>query len=90
MSSEVTEIKKPGSLFNLATQILLPALTIIGFTLTSLKIPEWGLVFNLVAQIFWMYASWKAWKEAGQIGILITTFFITIVVIFGVVNYWVL
>lgn len=72
------------------TQALLPTFTILGFALTSLKIPEWGLVFNLIAQVFWLYASWQAWKKADQIGIFITTLFITAIVALGVINYWIL
>lgn len=75
---------------NSATQVLLPALTILGFLLTSLKKPEYGLLFNLAAQVFWFYAAWFAWKRAGQIGILVTTVFITIAVLIGVINYWIL
>lgn len=72
------------------TQVLLPAFTISGFLLTSLKKPEYGLILNLVAQIFWFYAAWLSWKHAGQIGILITTVFITIAMLIGVINYWIL
>ena len=89
MSGATAEVAEK-TLFDKATQILLPALTIIGFTLTSFKYPQYGLVFNLIAQIFWLYSGIKAWKQAGQIGIFITTLFITVVVSFGVINYWVL
>ncbi|MCA9332335.1 hypothetical protein KDA00_00495 [Candidatus Saccharibacteria bacterium] len=91
MQSESTaELKqKPDStIFNKLTQVLLPILTILGFGLTSFKRPELGLIFNLLAQIFWLYSSWRAWKEASQVGIFITTLFITAVVTFGVINYW--
>lgn len=81
---------KSSNLFQMATQIMLPGFTIAGFALTSMKIPEWGLIFNLIAQIFWLYASWQAWKKADQIGIFITTLFITLIVTAGVINYWVL
>jgi len=74
--------------FDKATQILLPTLTATGFLLTGLKKPEIGLVISLVSQIFWMYTSWQAWKKAGQIGIFITSIIVTIVVLFGVINYW--
>ena len=80
--------KEPTSVFDKITQVLLPVFTILGFLLTSLKKPAFGLIFNLVAEIFWIYASWQAWKKAGQIGILVTTVFITIIVGYGVINYW--
>lgn len=87
--SEVSPNEK-NIIFDRITQILLPSLTITGFLLTSIKKPEFGLIFNLLAQIFWLYSGWQAWKRAGQVGIFITTLFITMVVTFGVINYWVL
>lgn len=77
-------------LFNQFTQVFLPTFTILGFFFTSLKMPEYGLLFNLTAQVFWLYSSWKAWREAGQIGIFVTTIVITCIVLYGVVNYWIL
>ncbi len=74
--------------FNKATQVMLPTLTILGFALTSFKKPELGLISNLVAEIFWLYSSWRAWKKAGQLGIFITTIIVTAVLIYGVINYW--
>ncbi len=81
---------KETSLFDKATQVLLPTLTVGGLLLVSLKHPAYGLSVTLLAQIFWFYAAWKAWKEAGQIGIFITTVAMTIVTIVGLVNYWLL
>ena len=75
-------------IFNKVTQILLPTLTILGFYFTAIKKPELGLIFNLSAQVFWLYASWQAWKKAGQVGIFITTLIITVIVSYGVINYW--
>ena len=74
--------------FDKITQFLLPILTITGFLLISLKRPELGLIANLVAQVFWLYSGWQAWKKAGQIGIFITGVIITSIVIYGVINYW--
>jgi hypothetical protein len=54
-----------------------------------MKLPAYGLLFQLVAQIFWLYSSWKAGKEAGQWGIFITTLIIATIVIYGVINYWI-
>jgi hypothetical protein len=71
-----------------SAQILLPSLTIAGQIGVALKYPQWGLIINLAAQPFWVYSSWKAYKEAKQIGILITTIIMTTVTAFGVINYW--
>lgn len=74
--------------FDKSTQVLLPFFTIAGFALTALKLPQWGLISNLIAQIFWLPSSYKAWKQAGQIGIFATTTIITLITIVGVANYW--
>lgn len=76
------------NLFNKATQIALPLLTTLGFLFTSIKRPDVGLSFNLVAQIFWLYSGYQAWKKANQIGIFITSLIITLIVSYGVINYW--
>ncbi len=81
---------KKQSLFEKITQILLPIFTIAGFILTSVKNPGLGLVFGLIAQIFWLYSSYKAWKGANQIGIFVTSIILTFVILFGVINYWLL
>ncbi|GAB0174721.1 MAG: hypothetical protein HHAS10_06000 [Candidatus Altimarinota bacterium] len=77
-------------MLNAIMQVGLTGFTISGFLFMSLKMPEYGLIFNLVAQIFWIYSSWKAAKEAKQWGIFITTIFIAVIVLFGVINYWIL
>jgi riboflavin transporter FmnP len=74
--------------FDNATQILLPVFTVIGFLLTGLKKPEIGLLISLISQIFWFYTAWQSWKKANQVGILITTSIVTVVLLFGVINYW--
>lgn len=84
------EAAKSNSFLHKSTQVLLPTFTVLGFAFTSLKLPQWGLIFNLVSEVFWLYASWQAWKQAKQIGIFITTIFITAIVLFGVINYWIL
>ncbi len=88
-TSRDESVERKPDLFDRITQVMLPALTIVGFLLTSLKKPEYGLLFNLGSQVFWLYASWQAWRKAGQIGIFITTLIILSVVVFGVFNYWV-
>jgi hypothetical protein len=75
---------------NSIVQVSLVLFTILGFLLTSLKLPQYGLLAALVSEIFWLYSSYKAWKEANQIGIFITTIIVTIIVLFGVINYWIL
>ncbi|MEK7571723.1 MAG: hypothetical protein AAB553_05615 [Patescibacteria group bacterium] len=82
--------KQAAIIFNKSTQIFLPALTILGFYFTSIKQPEYGLVLNLSAQIFWLYSGWQAWKKAGQVGIFITSLIITAILMYGVINYWLL
>lgn len=77
------------AMFNKITQVALPTLTITSQFLVAAKLPGWGLAINLMAQPFWLYASWKSYKQAGQIGLLITTILYTSVTALGVVNYWI-
>ena len=79
-----------SEVFNQSTQVLLPALTASGFAFTGMKNPQIGLIFNLVAQVFWLYAGWQAWKKANQFGIFLTAIIITLVVLSGVINYWII
>lgn len=76
--------------FNYTTQFAIPFLVVTSMVLVSLKIPQWGLMVNLAAQPFWLYSSWKAYKKAGQVGLLVTTIIMIVVLSFGVINYWVL
>jgi hypothetical protein len=76
--------------FNTTSQILLPVFTLLGFLLISLKYPQYGLIASLIAQIFWIYSSYQAWRKANQLGIFITTIFMTVTIVFGILNYWVL
>jgi hypothetical protein len=75
-------------LFDAVSNICLPFFTILGFSLTALKMPQWGLVSSLISEIFWFYSAYRAWKDANQIGILITTAIVTLVLLGGVINYW--
>ncbi len=81
-------MKKNNSLFNTITQVAIPVLTIAASIAIALKYPQWGLVINLIGQPFWIYSAWKAYKKAGQIGLLITTIMVTIVICLGIVNYF--
>ncbi len=74
--------------FNAVAQVCLVLFTCLGFLLTALKFPEYGLVSNLIAEIFWIYSTYRAWKEAGQIGSFVNTIITTVIIIAGVVNYW--
>ena len=74
--------------FNNFMQVGLVGFTMLGFLLTAMKLPEYGLIANLVSEIFWMYSAYKAWKEANQIGIFITAILITLIIISGIINYW--
>jgi hypothetical protein len=76
--------------FNAIAQICLTVFTVLGFLLTSFKLPQYGLIAAFISQAFWVYSSYKAWREANQIGIFITTIFIIITIIWGLINYWVL
>ena len=80
--------REPHPAFNAFMQIGLIGFTMSGFLLTGLKYPQYGLLANLTAQIFWFYTSYRAWKEADQFGIFLTTIFVTVILAFGVANYW--
>jgi len=73
---------------NILMQIGLVVCTGLGFLLTSLKLPHYGVIANLIGQVFWVYSSYRAWREADQIGIFISTVVITLILIYGVTNYW--
>jgi len=75
---------------NTAMQVGLVGFTALGFLLTSLKLPQYGLVANLISQIFWLYSAHRAWRQADQIGIFIATICITLILVAGVINYWLL
>jgi hypothetical protein len=53
-----------------------------------MKYPEWALILNMLAQPFWLYSSWQSYKNAGQVGILITTLAFSLITAVGIVNYW--
>jgi len=72
------------------TQWMIPCLTISAQVAIALKYPQWGLVINMASQPFWLYSGWKAYNQAGQSGILITTVIFTIITAAGIINYWVL
>ena len=74
--------------FNNLMQVGLVGFTMLGFLLTSFKLPQYGLISNLIAEIFWGYSSYRAWKEAEQIGSFITTILVGSIILWGVINYW--
>lgn len=77
-----------GKLFDTTSQFAIPGFTIAAQAIISMRHPEWGLLLNLAAQPFWLYSSWRAYKGAGQIGILITSIIMTILISLGLANYW--
>ena len=81
------ETKKPQEL-NAVMQIGVVVFTILGFLLTALKLPQYGLISALVSEVFWLYSAYRAWREADQIGIFLTTVVVTVIIFWGVVNYW--
>lgn len=83
------ETKKKKDYFNTLTQFALPVLTISVQVAIAMKLPQWGLIINMISQPFWIYTAWKSYKQAGQIGLLITTIIVTIVIGLGIINYWV-
>lgn len=79
---------KKNKAINQTVQFALPVLTFCAQMAVSLKLPQWGLLINIIAQPFWLYSSWKSYKQAGQIGLFISASIYTIVIMFGIVNYW--
>lgn len=75
---------------NALVQIGLVGFTALGFLLTALKVPQYGLAANLISQLFWLYSSYQAWRRADQIGIFIASILITFILLGGVINYWLL
>jgi hypothetical protein len=80
--------KKVHRDFDALTQFALPGFTIVSYLLTAMKHPEFGLIMSLMAQPFWLYSTWKAYRSIGQIGMFITSVVITIIIGIGVINYW--
>jgi hypothetical protein len=76
--------------WNKVSQVGLPFFTATGFLLTALKLPQYGLISSLVSQMFWIPSSYRAWKQAGQIGIFVATLIIGTIILAGVINYWIL
>jgi len=74
--------------FNGLMQVGLVGFTMLGFLLTSLKLPQYGLIANLISQVFWLYSTYKAWKEADQVGMFINTLVVTAILMLGIMNYW--
>lgn len=78
---------KDKGLFNKITQYAIPILTIGAQVALAMKFPQRALVVMLLAQPFWFYSAWKAYKSAGQIGILVNTIIFTLVTVAGIMNY---
>ncbi len=82
--------KTKTALYDKISNIALPVFTIAGFLLTALKLPQWGQASALCSQIFWLYSGYRAWRNANQIGIFITAVVITLILLGGLINYWLL
>ncbi|MBP9803251.1 MAG: hypothetical protein KBD14_03010 [Candidatus Pacebacteria bacterium] len=74
--------------FNTFVQVCVTFFTLLGFILTAFKLPEYGLISNLISQPFWIYSTYRSWKEANQIGAFITTILLALAILYGVINYW--
>ena len=79
-----------NKLLDRVSQIAIPSFTIFGFVLISIQRPDLGLIFSMIAQPFWLFSTWKSYKEAGQIGLFVTAVIMTAVIGFGIINYWIL
>jgi hypothetical protein len=77
-------------ILNAIMQVGLVGFTALGFLLVALKLPQYGLLASFTSQIFWTYSSYRAWHEANQIGTFIATILIALIVLGGIINYWVL
>ncbi len=73
---------------NTLMQAGLIVFTVAGFLLTSLRLPDYGVIANLISQAFWLYSSYRAWREANQVGMFVCNILITFIVFYGVGNYW--
>lgn len=73
---------------NTIMQVGLVGFTMLGFLLTSFKLPQYGVIANLISEVFWLYSTYKAWREADQVGMFINTLIVTAILAFGVINYW--
>ena len=74
--------------WNWTVQVCLPLFTLGSFVLVSLKQPQYSVIAGLISEVFWAYAAYRAWKEAGQWGIALTTVIATFIFAYGVLNYW--
>lgn len=83
-------MQKHNHIFNRVIQILLPFVAISGWLATSLKHPEYGLIFAFFAQLLWLHVTYRGWKHAQQVGGFVTTIFEIVIIAFGIVNYWLL
>lgn len=75
---------------NKLVQIFLPLTALTGWMFTSLKYPEYGLIFAFFAQILWLHVTFRGWREANQVGGFVTTIFEVLIISFGIFNYWLL
>lgn len=77
-------------IWEVTVQICIPFFTILGFLLVSLKMPEYGVISSLASQPFWLYSTYRSWKESNQVGVFINSILASMIFAYGVINYWLL
>jgi hypothetical protein len=75
-------------MLNTLTQILVPTMTIGAQLVLALGFPKYSLLINIISQPFWLYSAYRAHKEAGQTGLLITGLIFTFITVFGLYRFW--
>lgn len=75
-------------IWEVAVQVCIPTLTLLGFLLVSMEMPAYGVVVSLSAQPFWLYSAYRSWKDAKQVGIFVNSVMATVIFAYGVLNYW--
>ena len=80
--------KRP-TLFSTTIQVGLIALTLIGTMLIALELPEYGIVIQWVAQIFWLYNTYIIYRDDNtQWGMFVLSIIMALVIWYGILNYW--
>lgn len=90
MTEEISAVpvSRAYRVWDRSAQVGLVFFTLGGFLLTSLKFPEYGLILALISQVFWLYSSYLAWRSADQIGMFVNTVITSLIITYGVINYW--
>lgn len=75
--------------FDNLSQFCIPIFTLSAQVALALKHPELSLVLNLIAQPFWLYSSYQAYRHVGQIGMFLNTIAFGLITVYGIINYFV-